>query len=163
MAISIKNNFLKKQQFLNIENFIMGNSMPWFFGNDISHETKNNKYNYYFTYRFFNEDTGPTIFYNIVEPLIKQLKCKKLIRVKANLYPSTEKIKKHGYHKDYDFKHKACLFYINNNNGYNYFKKDNKKTKPKANTAVFFDPSELHCSSSCSDQKRRVTININYE
>ena len=82
VAISIKNNFLKKQQFLNIENFIMGNSMPWFF---------------------------------------------------------------------------------DNNNGYNYFKKDNKKTKPKANTAVFFDPSELHCSSSCSDQKRRVTININYE
>ena len=44
MAISIKNNFLKRQDFLNIKNFIMGNSMPWFFGNDISHETKNNKY-----------------------------------------------------------------------------------------------------------------------
>ena len=141
----------------------MGNKMPWFFGDGISHETKDSKYNYYFTYRFFQEESGPTVFYDLLLPLIKKLKCKRLIRVKANLYPSTERVKKHGYHSDYDFKHKACLFYLNDNNGCNYFKENNTKIKPKSNTAVLFNPSKLHCSSSCSDQKRRVTININYE
>ena len=163
MAVQIKNNFLNKQDFKNISNFIMGDTMPWFFGNSISHETKEDKYNCYFTYRFFNEETGPTIFYDLIKPLIKKLKCKKLIRIKANLYPSTPKVQKHGYHTDFDFKHKACLFYINTNNGYNYFKETKEKIKPKSNTAVLFDPSKLHCSSSCSNKKRRVTININYE
>ena len=75
---------------------------------------------------------------------------------------STIKSKKHNYHKDMDNKHKGCLLYINTNNGYNYFKEEKKKIKPKENRAVFFNPSIEHCSSTCTDEKRRVTININY-
>ncbi len=31
-----------------------------------------------------------------------------------------------------------------------------------ANRILFFDPSEEHSSSLCTDQKRRITINFNY-
>ena len=41
-----------------------------------------------------------------------------------------------------------------------YFK--DKKVLPKANRAVFFRPHELHSSSVCTNQKRRITINFNY-
>ena len=37
-----------------------------------------------------------------------------------------------------------------------------KKIKPKENRAVFFNPSIEHCSSTCTDEKRRITINVNY-
>ena len=31
-----------------------------------------------------------------------------------------------------------------------------------ANRIIFFDPSVPHCSTSCSDSKTRMNININY-
>ena len=37
-----------------------------------------------------------------------------------------------------------------------------EKIIPKANRAVFFDPSQPHSSSPCTDRKRRVNINFNY-
>ena len=66
---------------------------------------------------------------------------------------------------DYLYKHKACILYINDNNGETCFKQKDgtiKKVLPKPNRVVFFDGSNPHCSSTCTDVKRRVNVNFNY-
>ena len=137
----------------------MGDESPWFQKDCVSDMGDKEGY---VTHRFYNEEVGQTPGYQVVSKLIEKLKCKKLIRVKGNLYMSTIKSKKHAYHKDMDKKHKGCLLQINTNNGYNYFKEERKKIKPKENRAFFFNPIIEHCSSTCTDEKRRITINVNY-
>ena len=83
-----------------------------------------------------------------------------MVKVVSILLNDLRKKRKNNAHKDYNFSHKGCLFYLNDNNGETHFK--NKKVLPKANRAVFFNPSESHSSSLCTDQNRRVVINFNY-
>jgi hypothetical protein len=66
----------------------------------------------------------------------------------------------HRFHKDFSYKHKGCLLYINGNNGLTYFNKE--EVKPKPNRLVFFDPSKDHASSLPTDDNRRININVNY-
>ena len=159
MAIQIIDNLLKEEDFMVIKNALMGDEIPWFYNYGVAN-TKDD--GFYFTHRFFNKEVGKTPGYQVISKLLEKLKCNNLIRAKANLYIGTVKSKKHDYHADFDSKHKGCLLYINTNNGYNYFEEGNKKIKPEANRAVFFDPSVKHCSSTCTDSSRRITININY-
>ena len=159
MAIQVIDNFLERDDFMFVKDALMGDEIPWFYNDCVSDMGDKECY---FTHRFYNEEVGQTPGYQVVSKLIEKLKCKKLIRVKGNLYMSTIKSKKHAYHKDMDNKHKGCLLYINTNNGYNYFKEERKKIKPKENRAVFFNPSIEHCSSTCTDEKRRITINVKY-
>ena len=48
---------------------------------------------------------------------------KSLIRIKCNMYPSTQKAQKHPTHRDYDFTFHA-IYYVNSNNGYTSINKD---------------------------------------
>ena len=91
---------------------------------------------------------------------LEKIKCKSIMRAKANLYLRKDKQEKHQPHTDYPFSHKGCLFYINTNNGETYFGKE--KVLPVANRMVFFDPGKKHSSSVCSDNDVRITINFNY-
>ena len=119
MAIQVIDNFLERDDFMFVKDALMGDEIPWFYNDCVSDMGDKECY---FTHRFYNEEVGQTPGYQVVSKLIEKLKCKKLIRVKGNLYMSTIKSKKHAYHKDMDNKHKGCLLYINTNNGYNYFK-----------------------------------------
>ena len=159
MAIQIIDNFLERNDFMFIKNALMGDEIPWFYNDSVSDIGDKQSY---FTHRFYNQEMGPTPGYHVISKLIEKLKCKKILRIKVNLYMKTDKSKKHDFHKDMDIKHKGCLFYINTNNGYNYFNGGKKKVRPKENRVVLFDPSIDHCSSTYTDEKRRITINVNY-
>lgn len=90
-----------------------------------------------------------------------QLDCKSLIRIKANLYPSTENIEYHDKHIDYDFEHRGAIFYLKTNNGYTIVE-DDIKVESIANRILLFDPSKPHNSTTCTDDKCRVNVNFNY-
>ena len=85
----------------------------------------------------------------------------KLIRVKANLYLRTDEIEHHDTHVDYDFENNAAILYINTNNGLTVLE-DGTEIESVANRLLFFDGSKPHHSTTCTDQKRRVNINVNY-
>ena len=157
MAIQVIDNFLDKENFNNIKNVIMGDNFPWYY-NDFMTRDLDNKF--YFTHTFYREPGLTSNWFDVMLPIIQKLQSKSIIRIKANNYCWMHKKDKNEEHVDYSFKHKGCLFYLNDNNGSTYFK--DKIVTPKANRAVFFDPSIPHSSSLCSDQKRRLTININY-
>ena len=95
---------------------------------------------------------------------LQSLKIKKLIRIKANLVLRTPKIKEHGFHIDNQIhkKFKTAILYINSNNGYTRFKKNNKKFKSEENKLIDFNGRLQHTGTSCTDTQYRMVINFVY-
>ena len=155
----IKDNFLDKEEFDKLSSHIMGESFPWYYSDIITNKKDTND-KLYFVHHIYKQPGIASDWCNLFNKFLKKLNYKSLIRIKANLYMGTKKKVIHEAHKDYLYNHKGCILYMNDNNGETFFGKE--KVKPKANRAIFFNPSVEHSSSSCTDQKRRVNINFNY-
>jgi hypothetical protein len=153
-------NFLPKDLFIKIKNFIMGNEMPWYYQSEVSKHNEKNL-NFYFMHMFFSDRYGMSHYYLEILPIIKIIKPQALLRVKGNLYTKTKKLIQHDEHVDFHFKHKGFLLYINTNNGYTKLK-DGTKIESIENRALFFDSSVEHSSTNCTNEQIRVNININY-
>ena len=93
--------------------------------------------------------------------IIEKLNYKALIRIKANMYSSTENIQEHAPHQDFTFNNKSALYYVNSNNGYTMLHGKIKVESVK-NRLVVFDGSTEHYSTSCTDEQVRVSINFNF-
>ena len=93
--------------------------------------------------------------------MIKGIFKKSLIRIKANLYPKTDKIIEHDFHADFDFSHKSGLYSLNTNNGFTIME-DEEKIESVANRMIIFDASKLHKSTTCTDENFRANIVFNY-
>jgi hypothetical protein len=94
-------------------------------------------------------------------PIIEKLNYKALIRIKANMYSSTENIQEHAPHQDFTFNNKSALYYVNSNNGYTMLH-GNIKVESVKNRLVVFDGSIEHYSTNCTDEQVRVSINFNF-
>jgi hypothetical protein len=160
MAIQVIDNFLDKDEFNKIQSCMISDNFPWFYCDYVSHKDEKDKF--YFTHSFYQDLKPQSSFFPLLDNLLNKLEIKSLIRIKGNLHTKSNKIKYNNFHVDLPYKHKGCILYINDNNGFTYFKESDKKVKPKENRIVLFDPSIEHKSSKCSDSKTRVNININY-
>lgn len=138
-----------------------GDGLPYYVSNAVASDDDPNPFHYYFTHTFYNYHNTQSPHIEIVQPLIDKINPLSLIRIKTNLYPRTEIVDIHEPHKDFDFDHKAALYMVNDNDGFTTMY-DGYKVESKANRMVFFDPQTPHSSSTCSNQKYRVTINFNY-
>lgn len=91
--MEIIDNFLDKDDFSNIKSNLLSSSFPWYF-NDFILERGTKKcsdvYNYQFTHSFFTT-SKISDFYSLVEPCLKKLNIRTLLRVKANLIPRADK------------------------------------------------------------------------
>ena len=166
--MEIIDNFLDKKVFSELQEFMMESKLfPWYCQQNVANanEGKNETYSYYFTHHFYlNEgftDEPKSYLYNLIQPILDIIQPEKLIRIKANLYPSAISNYADDFHTDYSYKHKGALFAINTNNGGTLFK-DGTKIDSVANRIFFFDPTVEHASVRCTDQKFRVNINFNY-
>ena len=155
-------NFLDAEDFDYIKNFILSDSFNWYYQDKVVTEKEKieKKESLYYCHLFFLDQQRSDV-YPIVKPILDKLNIVSLKRVKANLYPKTEKIYVHGYHKDFIFPNKGAIFYINKNNGYTILDKD-VKIENKENRILLFNANELHTSTTCTDEFARVNININY-
>lgn len=157
---TIVDNFLDKEVFENVKYKLLYGSLPWYYSSNVS--GTNNDSDFYFSSVIYDHMNGiNNEFLNVVVPIIAKIQPTILIRVKANLYPKTETPVHHKPHKDYEFPHQGAIFYINENDGPTVL--ENKvEVLPKENRILFFNPSELHHSVSCTNQNIRVNINFNY-
>jgi len=161
----VKDNFLDKDYFNEIQKEIFSEYFPWYYQPGITSK-KDSKDKFYFTHNIFSDlekDYNYGIssrYFSLFKNFLIKIECKSIIRIKANLHLNINKKQINEPHQDYSFSHKGCLLYLNDNNGLTYFGK--KSVKPKANRVVFFDPSKKHSSSLCTDANRRVNINVNY-
>lgn len=158
----IIDNVLSSEDFENIKNFILNSNFPWNLTPVVTNEKENLPItaSYYFTHEFwsgFNTEPQAQVF----APLLNIMECKAIMRIKGNLYPSTEIIVHHDNHIDYEFSHKGAIFYLNTNNGLTILE-DKIEVESIENRLLLFDASKPHRSTTCSDDKCRVNINFNY-
>ena len=112
---------------------------------------------------FFQHNKPNSSYFDSLLPLINKLGCKALVRIKANLNPYSSQLSESWYHVDFDNKNlKTAVFYMNTNNGYTKFKKNNKKISSIKNRVVVFNSNTEHLGTNTTNCKRRIVININY-
>lgn len=158
--MKIIKNFLKRKDFERIKNLLIDLDFPWYFQDGVNRFKDGHKQ---MCHIFVKESKINSNFIEILNPLIKELKVKNLIRLKSNLLFKTSKIIEHGFHVDVEnMSCKTAVYYINTNNGYTKFK--NKKiVKSEENKIVIFNSNLKHTGSTCTNQDIRMVININYE
>ena len=181
MKTQIIDNYLLPNHFEKLQEALMSDEFPWFWNDSIESELDTQEDKYYLTNMFYyhfqihekekSENDykanleaalkNSTIKFWHLEPLISLLEPKALVRVKANLFLRTDEIVHHDNHTDFEFEHRSAILYINTNDGLTVLE-DGTECESVANRLLLFDASKPHHSTSCTDQKRRVNININY-
>jgi hypothetical protein len=162
MTYEIIDNALPQEEFENIKNFMLNPSFSWNLTPVVTNEKENLPISasYYFTHEFWSGfHTEPQT--QIFAPILNLLECKAMMRIKGNLYPSTETIIHHDNHTDYEFSHRGAIFYLNTNNGLTVLE-DTIEIKSIENRLLIFDASVPHHSTTCTDDKCRVNVNFNF-
>ena len=160
MDKKIIDNFLPQDYFVHLQRIMTDHNFPWLYNAEVANSGEIQDH-FYFTHNLF-QDFQPTssIFEEFV-PFFKQLEMNAMVRARALLYVNQGRQIVHEKHIDFKFPHKTAVFYMNTNNGYTEFE-DGTKVESVENRIVFFDGSIPHNSSTCTDQKIRVVVSINY-
>ena len=149
---------MSKEDFTNIKNTFFSDYFAWYLNLGVNEALDNYTQ---FTHVFFNNYIQNSNLLDNLKPIINVLNPLALIRVKANLLTKTEKIIKHGFHVDQQFKCKTAIFYVNTNNGYTEFE-NGKKIYSEENKLVIFDTFLKHTGTTCTDTNERIVINFNF-
>ena len=159
--MNIYKNFLPKNSFKELKDIIMGPHFPWYYNDYIHGDPKEDHFQFTFTFIREGNYVCWGVLKDIILPVLKKIKHKKMNRVKANLLTRTDKIIEQGFHIDQHVGTTGIL-YLDNSNGYTKFE-NGKKIKNQENKYVEFNSTIKHTGSSCTDKKRRVVINFNYQ
>ena len=161
--MKVIDNFLPNYLFNQFQSILMGGEFDWYYNDGVSY--KDDGF-YQFTNTLYRYDpfngSGPTQSFHLIEPCLYFFNIKRIYRIKANLNPRSVSHLKAGYHIDNIPCSTTAIFYINTCNGWTEFKKGDK-IKSVANRVVIFDPTLEHRAVTCTDEKRRVVINFNYD
>ena len=162
--IEIHDNFLNKEDFSKLLTVFTDNNTPYFIQQSILEYPEPDNYVQMFHVLYVNKNIN-SAFFDLIKPLIKKLKIKKLIKCKINLLFRTDNIIEHGYHIDLIDKPKnayTSILYLNPNNGYTKFK-NGVVVNSVANRLLKFKNNSEHTGSTnnCKEPYRLV-LNINY-
>jgi hypothetical protein len=157
MKVKEIKNFLEKEDFKILKDTLISYTFPWYLNKVVDLKDHQNQ----LTHLFYKDLNINSSFYNLVLPIVNKIKPISIVRIKANLLFKTDKIIEHGFHTDVkdtkNFIHTGIL-YINTNNGYTKFKKDNLKISSEENKFVCFNSSDLHTGSTCTDEEVRILV-----
>lgn len=160
MEHKIIDSFLPDIEFRKIKDLLLGSNFPWYYADFISGSPEDLRL-YCFMHSFFCDYSVKSDAFYLVRPILDKLKVTALHRFKANCYPNINKHIQHGVHVDMDTPHKGAVFYVNTNNGFTVLE-NGTKIESIENRILLFDASKPHASTSCTDKKTRVTVNLNY-
>jgi hypothetical protein len=169
---TVVDNFLDEESFNTLKNSIIGNGdYPWYVYDSVANsrqdtknfkpDVENNLWSWYAIHLVHSIVPQSSSFDYIFQLFKPKMDIKALIRIKVNYYPYTSEIKEHAKHIDFDYRHKGAVFSLNTCNGFTRMS-NGDKVQSVANRMVFFDPSELHNSTTTSNDKGRYNINFNY-
>ena len=173
---NIRDNYLSTEDFDLLKNTLLGSDFPWYLcPTKVLYDKESiveEKYNYQFTHIFYNNYTVRSDWFNIIAPLVIPIvipgKTIELVRIKANLLPATHDIIQYDYHTDIeytndfdDFEKNTAIFYVNTNNGFTMFA-NGTKVESVENRLVAFSADNQHTGTTCTDQRTRCVINLNY-
>tara|TARA_B100001057_G_C22264875_1_gene724668 strand:- start:5 stop:559 length:555 start_codon:yes stop_codon:yes gene_type:complete len=172
--MKVIDNFLPDDQFEDISKEILGKFFPWYWqenshGYQLENGTWVNIDNVPQLTHCFTDDGK--IFSNYFDTFKKsslfyKLNIKDLAKFKVNCNYKTSEQKIGFFHTDYRGEDiikdiTTSVFYLNSNNGGTKFE-DGTFVKSVRNRMVTFDCSTKHAAVSCTDEHRRIVVNINY-
>lgn len=160
--IRVVDNFLPKEEFDQLQSVMTSAFFPWYFTPYVVYNSDlHNPDLSQFTHQLFTgRDGTDSAGYKFIKPIIKKLNAKAICRIKANLLVKTEKIREHAFHTDF-YNNRTAIYYVNTNDGYTKFA-DGQKIDSVENRLIEFDSNLKHLGSTCTNQKCRIIININY-
>ena len=166
MEYEVIDNFLEPENFkILTDDILCTNSgfsvFPWYAQQGVTVTDGRNTDHWNLIHSFYQNYEIQSGFFKHLSDVIDKLQIKSLIRIKANLYPKTDKIIEHDFHADFDFSHKSGLYSLNTNNGCTIME-DGEKIESVANRMIIFDASKLHKSTTCTDENFRANIVFNY-
>ena len=157
--MKIIDNYLPESEYLKIKEILESFNFPWFYFN--GKVVPNNKlFDFGFSHTFYIHNKPNSEFLNILDPIINKLEPLSLIRIKANLNPISKDLIEFKEHTDQQFKCKAAIYYVNDNNGYTMI--GDKKVESKGNRIVMFNANTKHYGTNSTNCNNRVVINFNY-
>jgi hypothetical protein len=178
--IKIIDNFLDKEVFKKLQDFLLGDICPWFYNDKKVYYGKNSypippikgyetQDQHQFTHTFLRDDHDMTwsTWTTHLAPLLDKISPRVWIRVKSNLSSINSKPLVGGWHCDMITDDIAwtdtttSIFYINTNNGYTIFE-NGQKVSSAENRLAIFPNTFKHTGISQTDTKTRVTLNLNY-
>ena len=162
--IKIIDNYLPKETMDYLENFIISNNFPYYYNVNIAGENIKTTDTFMFNHNLMNKNEEcSTVGKMITNLIMNNITHKYIYRSKINFYLKTCKIKKHLFHiDDTKLNMQVALFYVNTNNGYTEFK--NKTIVNSVRNRLLLFPGKLkHRSTTTTDTRHRVNININFD
>ena len=157
--MKIIDNYLPESEYLKIKEILESFNFPWFYFN--GKVVPNNKlFDFGFSHTFYIHNKPNSEFLNILDPIINKIEPLSLIRIKANLNPISKDLIEFKEHTDQQFKCKAAIYYVNDNNGYTMI--GDKKVESKGNRIVMFNANTKHYGTNSTNCNNRVVINFNY-
>ena len=159
--ITIYDDFLSESEFKPIKDFFLGFDITWRWCDNIARTGVDDLDNYQFYHMLYEGDEIKSDAAQLLVPILDKVNSSKLIRAKANCNPRHTKIVKHGFHVDQPFDCTTAIYYINSNDGFTEFQ--NGDTIESVENRLVTFPSRLHhTGTTCTNQKRRIVMNLNY-
>ena len=161
--MKIIDNFLPTQEFNHLSGIILSDYFPWYW----NPRTTSYDNTPQMIHNFTLYDKKNSTYLDIIEDskLFEKLGASYVAKCKANLNYKTTENNVGSFHTDFSGDSMkgitTSILYINTNNGGTQFS-DGTRVKSVANRLVKFDCSQEHASVSCTDEDRRVLINVNY-
>ena len=159
MNYKIIDNFLDDENFVSLVSLL--EEIPWFFQTTVAKDYIVEDNIFLLSHMIYAKNTPVSTLYDKLIPVLEKLGVEALVRIKANLYPNTEKLHEHPMHSDFDFSHTSALLSLNTCDGYTKLK-DGTKIDSIANRVLVFDSGEEHCSTTTTNIPAIFNININY-
>tara|TARA_R100000458_G_C8112198_1_gene134506 strand:+ start:49 stop:588 length:540 start_codon:yes stop_codon:yes gene_type:complete len=173
----IIDDFLNEHDMHHLEDYITSQSVDWKWNNTVACDNEPNKVklnNWYFTstvYIDHNIIPEQNDLATVIDPILFRLmemeddngipELRSLIRIKANLFPHTNELVEHMPHRDYRWPCKGGLFSINTCDGFTRLGED-IKVQSVRNRLLLFNSEDLHNSTTTTNSKSRLNINMNY-
>ena len=161
--MKVIDDYLSPSEYEQIRNYLLSTEVKWKYNSHKVHH-KEETDSLQFTLGVFEPTRFPVSHEPsmlALDPLYAKLNFDVLLRVKVNMTPRTVEPDYTEFHVDTKQQCKTAIYYVNTNNGFTRFK-DGTKVESKANRIVIFDAQTEHSGVSCTDEKVRVVVNLNY-
>tara|TARA_Y100001963_G_scaffold157817_1_gene255199 strand:- start:105 stop:584 length:480 start_codon:yes stop_codon:yes gene_type:complete len=157
--LSIQDDYLPTHEFLPLQKWFLA-ECTWTY---VPYVLNREEDDFQFVHMFWYPTKGITSQnISILNPLLDKINPNILVRIKANLNIRTDEMKLREYHVDIGpYNHTTSIYYLNTNNGSTYFE-DGTEVESVANRLLTFNSSMKHAGSTCTDEKIRVVLNLNY-
>jgi len=167
-------NFLDKDQFLNLQSIFLSDNFPWFYHDNISGLNDSALGDFGFGHSIFYREPSSSI-YSTVESVV-QLICAasettNIIKVRADMTVFSTYGHRHQPHLDLHEPHTVSILYLTNSDAETViFKNVNidtlsfdeyQRVAPKENKLVIFNGAYYHTGHSPASSNRRILLNVN--